>query len=81
MWILKLIGFLGLKIKLYAAAAAGFLVVLALAVSKGMSIQKAKEAQKDAKEYRKTTERVSSTKPVDDNADNARERLRDRNKR
>ena len=80
---MKLIGlFLGMgaKIKLAMAAVAGFLVILALAVAKGQSMQKAKEARKDAKAYRKTTERIADAKPVDTNADNARDRLRGRNK-
>ena len=81
---MKLIGlFLGLgaKIKLYAVMFAGFMVVLGLAVLKGVSIQKARDAQKDAKEYRKTTEDIANAKPIDRDADNARDRLRDRNKR
>jgi len=80
---MKFIGFfLGVpaKLKLYAVAALGFMAVLGMAVLKGQSMQKAKEARKDAKEYRKTTERISDAKPIDNDAGNARGRLRDRNK-
>ena len=81
---MKLIGFflgLGAKVKLYALMFAGFVAVLGMAVLKGQSIQRAKEARKDAKAYRKTTERIADAKPIDRDANNARERLRDRNKR
>ena len=79
---MKFIGFflgLGTKVKLYAIMFAGFIAVLGMAVLKGQSMQKAKEARKDAKAYRKTTERIADAKPVDTDADNARSRLRDRN--
>lgn len=80
---MKLIGFfLGIpaKLKLYAVAMLGFMAILGMAVLKGQSMQKAKEARKDAKEYRKTTERIADAKPIDTDPDLARRRLRDRNK-
>lgn len=75
---MKIIGFflgLGAKVKLFLAGLATFALIIAMAVLKGQSMQKVKEAVKDAKEYRKTTERFAAAKPVDNDADNARARL------
>ena len=69
---------LGSKIKLVLAGIAGLAVIIGMAVLKGQSMQKVKEAVKDAKEYQKTTERFAKAKPVDNDADNARARLRKR---
>jgi len=81
---MRLIGFflgLGAKVKLAMAAIAGFLVIIALAVAKGQSMQNVKNERQKAKEYRKTTEDIADAKPIDRNADNARDRLSKRNKR
>ena len=70
-----------LKLKLYAAIGGLIAILMGVVYAMGRKDNAAKEAAKDAKEYRETTERISEAKPVDDNADNARERLRGRNKR
>ena len=69
------------KIKLILAGIASFAVIIGLAVLKGQSMQKVKNERQKAKEYRKTTERISNAKPIDTDPDAARDRLRDRNKR
>ena len=69
-----------LKLKLYGIIAALGAVLMGVIYAMGRKDNAAKEDRKDAKEYSETTERISSAKPVDDNADNARDRLRNRNK-
>ena len=69
-----------LKSKIYAIAGALFAILMGVVYAMGSKNNAAKEDRKDAKEFRETTERISSAKPIDDNADNARARLRDRNK-
>jgi len=69
------------KLKLILAGIASFAVIIGLAVLKGQAMQEVKNERQKAKEYRKTTERIADAKPIDTNADSARERLRDRNKR
>lgn len=81
---MKVIGFflsLGVKVKLYIGLAIAFAGILGMAVLKGQSMQKTKEVLKDAKEYRKTTERIAKAKPIDSDPNAARDRLRERNKR
>jgi len=65
------------KIKIYAVMFAGFVVVLGVAILKGMSVQKAKEAARDAKEYRETSKRIADA-PTDDPIKRLRERLNKR---
>ena len=69
-----------LKSKLYGVIAALGAVLMGVIYAMGRKDNAAKEDREDAKEYSETTERISSAEPVDDNADNARERLRNRNK-
>ncbi len=70
-----------IKLKLYAAIGGLVAILMGVFYAMGRKDNAAKEDREDANEYRETTERISEARPIDDNADNARDRLRDRNKR
>ncbi len=68
------------KLKLAAAAAVGFVIVLIMAVLKGQSMERTKNERDELKEYKETSKRMHEA-DITDNPDDARDWLRNRPKR